>query len=209
MMPGPCAPGADRRADALLLRFAGGGECRGQLGAASTALAECSHGGGERIDHLFSPSLAAASSTTPASAASSAATSSSAPNVRRLRASARCGERRPERRPAPPTVETSVEPAVGSSRPGGREEPDRAAGRQPRTALHVRAVIGIADRSVELGQIVALLADRRRRSGEPPSHRASIHARSSLHPSTRPTAAPACAPEHPTGPSARRRARAA
>ena len=43
-------------------------------------------------------------------------------------------------------------------------------------AIHVRPVIGVADRGVELRQVVALVVQRGRRRLEPPGHGRRIHA---------------------------------
>ena len=118
---------------------------------------------------VFSPSLAAPSSTTPASAAASAAAGSSRSEGLRLA----------ERPPGPP----EGRPPEGRWR---RRLWRRAgAGRSSsfgrlRVVLHPRPldnrrkapvqmfvpVVGVADRGIELGQIVALLAEHGRRSGE-------------------------------------------
>ena len=62
--------------------------------------------------------------------------------------------------------ETSVEPAATSTLPGGSGAVEPASrcldGAEP--ALHVRAVVGVADGGIELRQVVALLADARRRT---------------------------------------------
>ena len=52
-------------------------------------------------------------------------------------------------------------------------------GREP--AIHVRPVICVADRSVELRQVVTLLTDRGGRFLEPAPYRARVHDRLHLH----------------------------
>ena len=90
--------------------------------------------------------------------------------------------------------------------------PRRASARRPQAAVHVDAVVGVADGRVELGQLVAwLLGDRRREAADPaprPRRRdgRSVVIAASL---TRPSAGRRCAPARPTARSARRRAAAA
>ena len=103
-----------------------------------------------------------------------------------------CEGRSPRAGPlAPPTVETSVEPAAIEELAGRRAAVEVVElvldGGEP--TRHVRAVVGVADRRVELGEVVTLLGDRRRavRSQRSVTSRSSPRSRaSSLR---RPTAA--------------------
>ena len=77
-------------------------------------------------------------------------------------------------------------------------------------AIHVRAVIGVTDRRVELGQVVALLPNRGCGLRHPSPNRLRVHARPSFHrPLTPPSEAQPCARARPRARSARRRARGA
>ena len=68
-------------------------------------------------------------------------------------------------------------------------------------AVHVRAVIGVSDRSVELRQIIPLFPQRGRRRLEPQPDRPGIHARPTFFHRLRfPSEARGCAPGHPTAP---------
>ena len=95
------------------------------------------------------------------------------PAARRRGRSPRRSRRRPSELPirrksvpnsgplAPPTVETSVIPTLENSAPGvGRRALVERGHGGLHAPVHVRPVVGVADRRVELGQVVAVLRDQ-------------------------------------------------
>ena len=83
----------------------------------------------------------------------------------------------PQRAASPPTVETSVDPAKTNVLPGGvaPSQLSELCHDTREAAVHVRPVIGVADRGIELGEVVALLVQRDRRPLEPLPHGRRVH----------------------------------
>ena len=71
---------------------------------------------------------------------------------------------------APPTVDTRVMPASFSRAPTLVGRPVELGHHRLHAAVHVHAVVGVADRRVELRELVAALRDRRREGAQPGAH---------------------------------------
>ena len=163
--PGPCAPASawSRPAQPTAASLAASSAAGSGTSAASAA-SSASTAGARASYIVLSPAPALPRSTTPPRPARSAAARSVARHrVGVAERGAHPQEERPEQRTAR-TADGRDErhPDLGEQRPGvGRRALVERGHGGLHAPVHVRAVVGVADRGVELGQVVPVLGDER------------------------------------------------